>query len=204
MTTRNATEIKTSENQSKFIQDRIGQVEKYFGEICYHFGAYARKCAKLRDKGDEVCKSVMDYAINSTLNGTSKTGLTQFAEYLSAVQDYRNAQVQRLEAKVIAPLSTYGNACKHAREDLKAAFAARGKEEKQQKQYDKIREKNPSDRQQISQAETELQKAHVDASRTSRALEEQMDEFEKKKLGDIKVVWLHYIKCYITMDVFIV
>ena len=39
------------------------------------------------------------------------------------------------------------------------------------------------------QAETQLQKASVDASRTSRTLEEEMDSFEKKKLADIKVCW---------------
>ena len=40
-----------SENQSKFIQDRISHVEKHFGELCTNFGAYNRKSASLRDKG---------------------------------------------------------------------------------------------------------------------------------------------------------
>jgi len=33
------------------MQDRITQVEKHFGDMCEGFGGYARKFAKLRDKG---------------------------------------------------------------------------------------------------------------------------------------------------------
>jgi len=33
------------------MQDRITRVEKQFGDICEGFGGYARKFAKLRDKG---------------------------------------------------------------------------------------------------------------------------------------------------------
>jgi len=34
-----------------FMQDRITQVEKHFGDLCDGFGSYARGFAKLRDKG---------------------------------------------------------------------------------------------------------------------------------------------------------
>ena len=58
---------------------------------------------------------------------------------------------------------------------------------KQKKNLDKVRDKAPSDRRQISQAETDLKMASVDASRTSKSLEEEVDQFERKKLQDIKV-----------------
>ena len=38
-----------------------------------------------------------------------------------------------------------------------------------------------------TQAETDLHQASVDASYTSKRLEEEMDSFEQKKLQDIKV-----------------
>lgn len=36
---------------SKFIQERLSHVEKNFGDLCATFSSYARKTAKIRDKG---------------------------------------------------------------------------------------------------------------------------------------------------------
>ena len=41
----------SSENQSKFIQERITKVEQHFGELCTNIAAFSRKLGKLRDKG---------------------------------------------------------------------------------------------------------------------------------------------------------
>ncbi|CAH1779560.1 unnamed protein product [Owenia fusiformis] len=190
---RNNAEIRASENQSKFIQDRITAVEKHFGEMCFHFGALARKNAKLRDKGDEVAKHILTYAENESLNHSSRHALTKFSENLAAVQDYRNAQTQRIEAKVVSPLSLYGSNCKHAKEDLKAAFTTRDKEIKEKEKLEKVKDKAPSDRHKISKLESELQKASTDASLAERALEEKIDMFEKKKLEDIKKVLQDFV-----------
>ena len=42
----------------------------------------------------------------------------------------------------------------------------------------------------VLQAERELQKACVEATRTEKILEQQMDTFEQKKVEDVKVSWL--------------
>lgn len=39
------------------------------------------------------------------------------------------------------------------------------------------------------QAESELQRATMDATRTTKQLEETIDEFEKQKIRDIKVFY---------------
>lgn len=61
----------------------------------------------------------------------------------------RDAETQRLDAKVIAPLSQYSLICKHAREDVKNIFNARDKQLAKRRHLDKIRERNPPNRQMI-------------------------------------------------------
>ncbi|XP_030831360.1 protein FAM92A isoform X2 [Strongylocentrotus purpuratus] len=191
MTQRSA-DLRARENQSKFVQQRINAVEKHFAELCQDFSAYSRKLARVRDRGDLLSKSLLTYAEAEA--PSTKAGLTNFAEHISSIQDYRQAQVSRLEFKVVQPLTLYGTACKHAKDDLKSSFAAREKEINQQKKLDKVRQKAPSDRQQISQAESKLQKATVDATRSNKALEDQMDAFERKRLQDIKSILSEFVK----------
>ncbi|XP_041454499.1 protein FAM92A-like isoform X2 [Lytechinus variegatus] len=191
MTQRSA-DFRARENQSKFVQQRINAVEKHFAELCQDFSAYTRKLARVRDRGDLLSKSLLTYAEAEA--PSTKAGLTGFAEHISSIQDYRQAQVSRLEFKVVQPLTLYGTACKHAKDDLKSSFAAREKEISQQKKLDKVRQKAPSDRQQISQAESKLQKATVDATRSNKALEDQMDAFERKRLQDIKSILSEFVK----------
>lgn len=81
----------------------------------------------------------------------------------------------------------YGIKCKQTKNDLKSAFAAQDREQSQKKKLEQLRQKSPGDRNKLSIAETDLQKASVEASRISKALQEQMDKFEMEKLRDIKV-----------------
>lgn len=61
----------------------------------------------------------------------------------------RDAEVQRLDAKVVAPLSQYATICKHARDDVKGTFSARDRELTRRRHLDKVRERNPRNRQMI-------------------------------------------------------
>ena len=79
------------------------------------------------------------------------------------------------------------------RDDLKATLTARNREAKQLTQLERTRQRNPSDRHVISQAETELQRATMDATRTTRHLEETIDNFEKQKMKDIKTIFSEFI-----------
>lgn len=188
---RSGAEIKESENQSKFIHDRITAVEKHFGQMCETFSSYTRKTARLRDKGDQISKDLVTYVDGETLNPSSKKCFTEFAHNLAAIQDYRNAQVTRLESKVQQPLSNYGLKCKHTKADLKAAFAAREKEQKILKKLTLARSKG--DFRQVSTLETDLQKASIDASRTTKNLELQADKFELEKLQDAKKILTDFV-----------
>ncbi|XP_043363551.1 protein FAM92A isoform X5 [Dermochelys coriacea] len=102
-------------------------------------------------------------------------------------------QVERLEAKVVDPLKSYGTIVKLKRDDLKATLTAKNREAKQLSQLERTRQRNPSDRHIISQAESDLQRASMDATRTSRQLEETIDNFEKQKIKDIKSIFSEFI-----------
>ncbi|KAK0157858.1 hypothetical protein PV328_011548 [Microctonus aethiopoides] len=186
------------EQEAKFVQERIAAVEKHFAELCTIFAAFTRKAARLRDKNDEVAKVITTYAESETINRSLSRGLINFATTLSVIGDYKDAETQRLDAKVIAPLSQYSLICKHAREDVKNIFNARDKQLAKRRHLDKIRERNPPNRQMISQAESDLMKASVELTRVVKGLEEQIDSFEKRKLHDIKTILLDFTKIELT------
>uniref|UniRef100_W5KW08 CBY1 interacting BAR domain containing 1 n=1 Tax=Astyanax mexicanus TaxID=7994 RepID=W5KW08_ASTMX len=177
------------DTQTKQIQESITHVEKHFGDLCQLFAGYVRKTARLRDKADLLVKEVSQYADTETPN--LKHGLKNFADQLAKIQDYRQAEVERLEAKVVEPLKTYGSVVKMKRADLKLTQTARNREAKQMQQLERMRQRNPSDRQII--AESELQRATMDATRTTRQLEETIDVFERQKIQDIKKIFMDFV-----------
>lgn len=104
---------------------------------------------RVRDKNDEVSKVIQNYAQAENINRSLSNGLNNFATTLSVIGDYRDARVHRLDAKVISPLSQYSLICKHVREDVRNTFAARDRELTRRSQLDKLRGKNPRNRQLI-------------------------------------------------------
>eukprot|EP00064_Thunnus_orientalis_P005396 superscaffoldBa00000526_g5410 len=159
-------DARARDNQTRKIQENITSVEKHFGEMCQMFAAYVRKTARLRDKADILVQEIGLYADMETPN--LKRGMKQFADHLAKIQDYRQAE-----------------------EDLKTTQSARDREAKQMAQLERTRQRNPSDRQII--AESELQRATMDATRTTRQLEETIDEFEKQKIRDIKRIFGEFV-----------
>ncbi|XP_064874144.1 CBY1-interacting BAR domain-containing protein 1 isoform X2 [Oncorhynchus nerka] len=178
-------DARARDSQTRQIQENITNTEKHFGEMCQLFAAYVRKTARLRDKADLLVREISIYAETETPN--LQRGMKQFADNLAKVQDYRQAE-----------------------EDLKTSQSARNRESKQMQQLERMRQRNPSDRQIISQvgvcllrplelwccmvaAESDLQRATMDATRTTRQLEETIDAFEKQKIQDIKKIFGEFL-----------
>lgn len=182
-----------SQNQAKFMQDRITIVQKHFGNLCETFGGYARALCKVRDNGDRVAMGVLALAMDETLNETAKNSLGDFAEHFSAVQDYEESQVRRIEERVIKPLMNYGTSCKQAKERLKKACAIRKKELDQKKVLDKTKEQKPYDTQHVLQVQTNLQTASVNALRADNEVEHEIEKFEKRKLEDLKQILTDFV-----------
>lgn len=150
------------------MENTVTNAEKYFGQFCSLLAAYTRKTARLRDKADQLVKQLIDFA--NTENPEMRVTLRNFAEDLAKVQDYRQAQAE-----------------------IKKFKHVRNNEIKQLEKLEKLRQKSPSDRQMISQAETSVQRASVDASHTTHQLEETVDAFQKQKLKDLQKIFSDFV-----------
>jgi len=131
--------------------------------------------------------------------GTLKQSLTHFAENISAVQDYRQAQIERIERTVVEPLKKYGMECKHTETDLNRHITARKREEKQHDQMNTLRNKSAGDLHTLSQAELELQKRSIDVARSTQSMEETIDKFETSKVKDLKKFLREFVKIEMIM-----
>ncbi|XP_030058568.1 CBY1-interacting BAR domain-containing protein 2 isoform X2 [Microcaecilia unicolor] len=105
--------ILSRDAQVKIMENTVNNAEHYFGQFCSLMASYTRKTAKLRDKADVLVKQLIDFA--NTENPELRTALKNLAEDLAKVQDYRQAEVARLETKVVSPLKVYGTIVKQKR-----------------------------------------------------------------------------------------
>ncbi|XP_054443860.1 CBY1-interacting BAR domain-containing protein 1-like [Pteronotus mesoamericanus] len=179
------------DTQTRQLQNAVVNVEKHFGELCQIFAAYVQKAARLRDKADLLVNEINVYASTETPN--LKQGLKKFADEFAKLQDYRQVEVERLEAKIVVPLKAYGTIVKMKQDDLKTTLTARNREAKQLTQLERMRQRNPSGRHVISQAETEFQRAMMDATPKTHHLKETINNFEKQKIKDIKTIVSEFI-----------
>nr|XP_029511654.1 protein FAM92A-like [Oncorhynchus nerka] len=178
-------DARARDSQTRQIQENITNTEKHFGEMCQLFAAYVRKTARLRDKADLLVREISIYAETETPN--LQRGMKQFADNLAKVQDYRQAEVERLEAKVVEPLKSYGSVVKlkrvrlqsHIWIRLRVVFLTESLLHTGGVSYE--------------QAESDLQRATMDATRTTRQLEETIDAFEKQKIQDIKKIFGEFL-----------
>ncbi|CAM2101162.1 unnamed protein product [Caretta caretta] len=183
--------VLSRDSQVRIMENTVANAEKYFGQFCALMASYARKTAKLRDKSDLLVKQLIDYA--NTENPELRSTMKNFAEELAKVQDYRQAEVERLETKVVEPLKRYGVQLKQTQAEIKRFDKVRNNEIKQLEKLERLRQKSPSDRHTLSQAESNVHKVSVDASRTTQQLKETIDEFQKQKLKDVQKIFSDFV-----------
>ncbi|KAM8881644.1 CBY1-interacting BAR domain-containing protein 2-like [Synchiropus picturatus] len=177
--------------QVKNLEQTVKHTEKHLGELCSLLASYTRKTAKLRDKGDRLVAQIFDFAKQE--DPELQLGLRNLAEDLAMVQDYRQAEVERLESRVVAPLKTYGDIVKNKKAELKKFNTDLSKEVKELQKLEKLRLQNPSDRRTISQAEVSAQKASNNAQLSSRQLQEAVLDFQRQKVQDVTRVFTDFI-----------
>ncbi|XP_059157276.1 CBY1-interacting BAR domain-containing protein 1-A-like [Physella acuta] len=180
--------------QEKFAQSRVSTVEKYYGLLCHTLGSVIRKSARLRDKGDLFAHYLKEYTEKETLNNSTKVNLSAFAQNFSAVQDYRDAEVKRLEEKVLKPIMNYGTICKNMKSSVKGNQAAAKKESKQMEKVAKLEQKLPRNDAEISKAYNDLQRIRQESGSYREQLMTEIDVFESRKINDLKSVLSEYVK----------
>lgn len=182
-----------SETQSNFINKRISNVERHFGLMCKGAALIARKYAKCRDAIDDLARIIVAYTETETLNLTMRNQVTHLADTLCAIADIQQNLVEVLEMKIVGGFSTYKDACKHARADLASNFRAQSRQVQLNERLEQMRAQGAStNMRQLHMAETELQRAAIEVSRTHAALEESMEYFELKKLRDLRRFFLEF------------
>ncbi|KAL8616397.1 hypothetical protein ACOMHN_032251 [Nucella lapillus] len=164
---------------------------KHFGEICATLGSITRRSARLRDKGDLLARNLTSLAESEKINSSMHNNVLKFAENYAAVQDYCHAKVQRLESKVVKPLTKYGEKCRYVKRGIKSEITACGKEKKVVQKLEKLQGKSDNESQ---IAELELQKVQGEEEVVGEAMEVEVDKFERDKLMDVKNMLTELVK----------
>ncbi|CAH3170942.1 unnamed protein product [Porites lobata] len=181
-------ETKARDHELKVITERITLAERHFNTLLKDFAALSTGLVSLQEKGMKLSKSVDLYSDEEY--PSMKASLAGVSENIASLQDFLGAQAEFVHAKVSPPLSLNATNCKHAREYVKELNATREKEILKRKALDKVKTKEPRNKGKI--LEQDLQKLTVDANRARQTLEEQMIEFERKKMEDIKTVFSNF------------
>lgn len=184
--------VKATEHQTKVIDRKIFIVETHFPKVAAMLQRYAVGTAKLRNKGDELAKTITAYAEEES--PSLKQGLTTMSECLSAIQDQRDTVVSKIEEKLVQGLSVYDTKCKQARNDVRVSSSLSTREVKSFENLEKAQMKS-TDRTRIARAQAEFQKASGEANRSLRVLREQMNEFESQKMRDVKQIFSEFVVC---------
>lgn len=184
--------VKATEHQTKVVDRKIFVVETHFPKVAAMLQRYAVGTAKLRNKGDELAKTITAYAEEES--PSLKHGLTTLSECLSAIQDQRDAEVSRIEGKLVNGFSVYDTKCKQARNDVRVSSSLCTREVKSFESLERAQMKS-TDRTRIARAQAEFQKASGEANRSLRVLREQMNEFESQKMRDVKQILSEFVVC---------
>ncbi|TNN14748.1 Protein FAM92A isoform 2 [Schistosoma japonicum] len=186
-------EIKECENQSKFVNQRVNEIETFFGNLCAELVSYTRRTSKLRNNGDEIARILLDYSNKEKINRTTSDALRKVSEYFATVEDYRHTEIDRIVGKVINPLSAYGEEIKHIKTNLKVESAARKREITNMRKLERSKTIQSS-REQQPKAEIQLHNAMIDATKSANNLERCVLDFEGRRLKGLKRIITDFIQ----------
>lgn len=137
------------EQETHLIQSRIISVEQKVSELCSAFAQYSKKLVKTRDGGDELSGALSKYADSEEISKSQSSELQTLSEGMKALSDFGEHRVSSLDHKVVGEFAKYGSICKELKEEIKQIYNAKDRETTKKRQLDRVRERNPKNRQQI-------------------------------------------------------
>ncbi|XP_061738817.1 CBY1-interacting BAR domain-containing protein 2-like [Nerophis ophidion] len=175
--------------QVKHLQRGLRHAEAQMADMCQLLASYARQSAKLRDQADMLVARLFDFSDSE--DAEIQVGLRRLAQDFALVQDYRHAQVQRLETQVVAPLKAYGGIIANTKASMKMFRADLRGELKELQKLENIRLNNLAARQ--TDAEVNSRKASSNAQHSLMKMEESITAFHHQKRKDFKRIFMDFI-----------
>ncbi|XP_055336344.1 CBY1-interacting BAR domain-containing protein 1-A-like [Paramacrobiotus metropolitanus] len=182
--------------QSKQILRHAEITYEFFGRYCKGFASYARKLARLRDKGDELARCIVFCSETQPHSPSTKSLLNEFSTVITSVQDRLNGSLLRLESHVVPGFSKFGMMAHSVKQDGQKSIALRQKEARLAMELQQM--------QNATKAETTVQQRHQKAEAVAHAatdarlaheqLLEQADKFEKQKLTDLRQLLMNFLQ----------
>eukprot|EP01135_Chromosphaera_perkinsii_P005968 Nk52_evm13s375 gene=Nk52_evmTU13s375 len=182
---------KGTDNQARYLYQRLQVVDKGLDTIHYDIKRIVDMYKKEMEKTARLTQNIAIYADNETPG--IKQAFGGISEAFGELYVHRQLHAERLQLKVMQPLHMYKKICKIAKDDLHAREGVKHKEVKKSNSLSQLQAKDPTNRTKISQAKLELAGAHSEVLHINKALLENMEQFERQKIRDLKVIFQEYI-----------
>ena len=154
----------------KDLTERLDSFEKAFSDVFSSLEEYVHKNASLRDKADKLAKSIVSLADSDKICSTTKDALIGVGYTLSGVEDYRHSSIERLQSKILQPMTVYGDLIRTVRESVKKMLSSSKESAKD------------TGKEVLTAIPSQAEKHAI-----------QVDAFESKKLTDIKTIMKDFL-----------
>jgi len=192
----NNAEQKSKDQQAKTIKDSITKSESLLTGVLNSVQKKCRKEAALRDCSDIMCKSLQTYSVEETPQ--TRNGLGFLADSISQIQDYRQAMIDRMEARVIVPLQTYEHTIKQVRSNINLMQKSKVSQNNSHVNLNNLAN-NPNNlqtqtgQQNLAHAASELQRNIIMNQNNGYQMQDTAVAFEHQKKTDVKRILLDYV-----------
>lgn len=164
-------------------------IETNYAALFSQIDTYHFENARLRDCGDQLSMLVAQLG-KLTVGCSGKKQLEDVAKQMAVVEDYRNAEVQRIKSKVLDPLSTYGKRFKKLRSEMRLLAKATSRELRAKEKLDRLQLTGMAgNATKVEAGKRAMQEAAYDVASRRRAIDATIADFERTRITDLQI-WL--------------